>query len=337
MTLPSFAIGPVAVEPGLVLAPMSGITDVALRRAIKLHNDGAVGQVVTGFVSVEGLSRRNRRSRQMLARSDEERPVAAQLFGVDIDRMLQAAEQVVEFGFDVLDVNAGCPAPKVTKRGGGARLMQRCDHLDRLLRALVAAVDIPVTLKIRSGWDKKSINAVEVAQLAEAAGVRMIAVHGRTRVQAYSGTADWGLVEEVADAVRIPVVGSGDVRTVDDARERLSSGKLAGLMIGRGAIRNPWIFQGIRDGLNGRSVAPPSFAQRTAFLREYALSASEHLPPKAVLGRVKGLATQLTKGLVGGAALRVAVYRTQGVEEALDLLSGYEEPRARGHAEEQAA
>ena len=335
--LPSFSIGPVRVEPGLVLAPMSGVTDAALRRCIKRRSDGALGLVFTGFVSVEGLTRRNRRSVQMLARCEEERPVAAQLYGADLGRSVRAAELVQEMGFDVLDVNAGCPARKVTRHGGGAELMRRPEDLERLLRSVVAAVDLPVTLKTRSGWDAGSINAVEIAQAAEAAGVRMITVHGRTRAAGYSGRADWEVVEAVAAAVRIPVVGSGDVKTVEDARARLSSGRLAGLMVGRAAVANPWIFKMLRDGLGGAAVASPTAYERAAFLCEYATEAAAHLPERAVLGRVKGLATQLSKGLPDGPALRRAVYAAGSVEAALGVLSCQGRRCAPGHEEERAA
>lgn len=328
ISLPSFRIGDIAVDPGLILAPMSGITDSPFRRCLKTRNAGAMGLLVSEFISVEGLTRNNLRSHQLLRYREDERPISIQIFGGEMDRMVRAAAIVQERGADILDINAGCPVPKVVRKGGGAELMRRCTQLDILLRRLVAEVDIPVTLKTRAGWDDSSRNAVEVAQLAEAAGVKMLAVHGRTRVAAYSGEADWDIIEAVADAVDIPVVGSGDVVTPEDGERRLRSGKVAGLMIGRGAMKNPWIFRQIREHLAGRTLYAPSVPEKIDFLRDYAIDLWEHLPAKAVPGRVKRIASQFTKGLPGGSILRNAIYAAQTPEEVIDVLAGYSPPEA---------
>ena len=328
LPLPGFDVGPVRVEPALVLAPMSGITDSPFRRCGKARSDGAVGLLVSEFISVEGLTRNNLRSHQLLRYREDERPISIQIFGGEIDRMLRAAEIVQERGADILDINAGCPVPKVVRRGGGAELMRRCARLDEMLRKLVATVDIPVTLKTRTGWDNSSRNAVEVAQLAEAAGVKMLAVHGRTRVAAYSGEADWDIIEEVADSVDLPVVGSGDITTPEDAQRRLASGKVAGLMIGRGAMKNPWIFRQTQDHLRGRPLYQPTLGEQLEFLRAYTVDLWEHLPAKAVPGRVKRIASQFTKGLPGGAALRSSIYAAQTPAEVMDVLSAYGQSEA---------
>lgn len=190
---------------------------------------------------------------------------------------------------------------------------------------------MPVTLKTRAGWDSGSLNAVEVAQLAEDAGIQMLAIHGRTRVAAYSGEADWEIIEQVAEAVSLPVLGSGDVVTPQDAERRLRSGKVAGLMIGRGAMKNPWIFRQIREHLAGEPLYTPTVPEQVEFLRAYALDLAEHLPVKAVPGRVKRIASQFTKGLPGGAQLRTAIYAAQSAEEVMEVLARYEAPLASHH------
>ncbi len=326
ISLPKFSIGDLQVDPGLALAPMSGITDSPFRRCLKRRNAGAIGLLVSEFISVEGLTRNNLRSHQMLRYRDDERPISIQIFGGEIDRIVRAAASVQQRGADVLDINAGCPVPKVVRKGGGAELMRRCVHLEQMLKRVVAEVDIPVTLKTRTGWDAGSINAVEVAHLAEDAGVKMLAVHGRTRVAAYSGEADWDVIEAVAEAVDIPVLGSGDIVTPQDAEKRLRSGKVAGLMIGRGAMKNPWIFRQIREHLAGEALHKPTLPEQVDFLRDYALDLWEHLPAKAVPGRVKRIASQFTKGLPGGAVLRNAIYASQTPEEVMDVLASYSPP-----------
>ena len=195
----------------------------------------------------------------------------------------------------------------------------------------MAEVDIPVTLKTRTGWDGSSINAVEVAGLAQAAGVKMLAVHGRTRVAAYSGEADWDIIEAVAEAVDIPVLGSGDIVTPEDAERRLRSGKVSGLMIGRGAIKNPWIFRQIREHLAGEPRHRPTVPEQIAFLRDYTVDLWDHLPAKAVPGRVKRIASQFTKGLPGGSVLRNAIYAAQTPEEVIAVLLGYSPPDGASH------
>lgn len=327
---------------------MSGITNAAFRRFIRAENPGAVGLVVTEFVSVEGLTRNNKQSQRMICTAGEARPVSVQIFGYDIDRMVQSAQLVEESGADILDINSGCPVPKVVRRGGGCELMRQPEHLAKLLRALRAAVSLPLTLKIRAGWDETSRNAVEIAKIAEDAGVQMLAIHERTRTQLYRGEADWGIVADVARAVSIPVVGSGDVRSGESALRSLSSGVQA-LMIGRGALANPWVFTEVRAALEGRDYLAPHPAEIPGAIRRYLGFLREELPEKAVLGKLKQLAGQATRLVRGASAARKSLVQTQSVEQFLDVLADWEhylsgidrgqlaDPESFGALEEEAA
>src|SRR6185369_9666755 len=253
------SIGPVVTRTNLILSPMSGVTDCAFRTTVlEASGRGAVGLLVSEFVAAEGLSRDNAKTIAMLRYQEVERPFSIQIFGADVDRMVRAAEMVEVIGADIVDINCGCPAPKVVRRGGGAQLMRTPDVLRDILVAVRAAVSIPVTVKIRAGWDDASRNAVEVARMVEGEGAAMLAVHGRTRLQLYSGESDWNLIGEVASRLSIPVIGSGDVIDAEGALERLRGGYADGVMIGRGAISNPWIFGQTLALANGYEVRDPS-------------------------------------------------------------------------------
>src|SRR5215510_12035363 len=205
----------VTISPALVLAPMAGVTDSSFRRLIK--ELGGVGLIVTEFISVEGLTRGNLRTHRMMRFLPEERPLSIQIFGYDADRMAGAAEIIQESGADIVDINCGCPAKKVVKGGGGSSLLRDLPQLEKIVRRVRRAVSIPLTMKIRTGWDDSSINAVEVARLIEDCGANMIAIHGRTRMQGYSGRANWDVIRAVKRAVSIPVIGCGDFVTPEQS------------------------------------------------------------------------------------------------------------------------
>ncbi|HZR82603.1 MAG TPA: tRNA dihydrouridine synthase DusB [Candidatus Binatia bacterium] len=320
----SFSIGPTVVSPALVLAPMSGVTDMAFRRLVRECSPGAVGLVVSEFISIEGLTRRDLKSHRMMRYHPGEHPIGIQIFGADIDRMAEAAAIVQETGVDHVDVNCGCPVPKVVKRGGGAELLRRPAHLERMLRAVRRELSVPLTLKIRIGWDDDSINGVEIAQMAEAAGVALITVHGRTRVQLYAGAADWERIADVKRAVGVPVVGSGDVVSVATARARWQRGGVDGLAIGRGAMENPWIFAQLAADLEGREVAAPTVRDRLRALRRYRELLDEVYPEKVTAARLRGMACRVAKGFPGSAALREAVTHTRTTAELLAVLGAFE-------------
>jgi len=317
----AFSVGPVRVDPNFVLAPMSGITDSVYRGFVKDLNPGAVGLVVTELISVEALARSNARTRGMLRYRPRERPLAIQLFGADPVRMAEAARLAEEAGADVIDVNCGCPAPKVTRKGGGAELMRRPATLAAILRALRRVVTVPFTVKIRAGCDEGSRNAVEIARLAEGEGAAMIAVHARTRVQLYSGAADWELTARVKRAVSVPVVGSGDVATADEALQRLRTSGVDGVMIGRGALLHPWIFREIAALRRGERVPATTRDDRFAAVDDLVSRLGETLPPTAALGRARGLACRMLKAFRGGAVLREAVTRAPSVAALRELIA----------------
>jgi nifR3 family TIM-barrel protein len=313
-------IGPLRIAPNLVLAPMSGITDSAYRSLVKELNPGAVGLVVTELISVEALARHNLRTHQMLRYRPHERPLSIQLFGAEPARMAEAAAIAEDLGADVIDLNCGCPAPKVTKKGGGAQLMRDPALLATIVRALRRAVRVPVTVKIRAGWDAGSRNAVEVARLAEGEGAAMIAVHGRTREQLYTGEPDWRLTAAVKEAVRVPVLGSGDVVTAAQALARLRETGVDGVMIGRGSLGHPWIFREIAALQRGAVPPVPSTAERLDAVVRLLTRLEEDLPPGSALGRARGLACRMIKHVRGGAHLRERLVRAPSVAAMRALL-----------------
>lgn len=298
-------IGPLTTRNNLVLAPMSGVTDCAFRRTVvEASGRESVGLLVSEFVAAEGLSRDNAKTIAMLRYEEIERPFSIQIFGADVDRMVRAAEMVEEVGADIVDINCGCPAPKVVKRGGGAQLMRTPEVLREIITAVRARVSIPVTVKIRAGWDNDLRNAVDVARMVEDAGAAMLAVHGRTRLELYSGEADWDLIGEVKHNLSIPVLGSGDVTDAKGALDRLGGGYADGVMIGRGAMANPWIFGQTLALAEGRDVVEPTTRERVEMLSYFARALEQTKDLRAYLGRLRGLACHMAKGLEGGAATR---------------------------------
>lgn len=312
-------IGAVSVAPRLILAPMSGVTNSAFRRLILRNNPGSVGLVVTEFISVEGLTRRNFKSLGMMHFHAEERPISIQIFGYDIDRMTEAARMVEEAGADIVDINSGCPVPKVVKRGGGCELMRQSEHLGKILTSIRKAVKIPLTLKIRSGWDDSSRNAVEVAKMAEGCGIDALTVHGRTRVQLYRGESDWNLIDTVARSISIPVIGSGDVIDRDSAISRLAHG-VSGFMIGRGALENPWVFREVDAGIKGELSIAPTHTAVIDVMEEYLSLLLEMMPERGAIGKMKQFASQVTRKVPGSAPVRKALCRSQSLAEFCELL-----------------
>jgi tRNA-dihydrouridine synthase B len=314
-------IGPVQTRTNLVLSPMSGVTDCAFRTTV-LEASGreSVGLLVSEFVAAEGLSRDNAKTIAMLRYREAERPFSIQIFGADVDRMVRAAGMVEEIGADIVDINCGCPAPKVVRRGGGAQLMRTPDVLRDIVRAVRAAVKIPVTVKIRAGWDDSSRNASEVARMVEDEGAAMLAVHGRTRLQLYSGESDWDLIGEIASMLSIPVVGSGDVTDADGALARLRGGYADGVMIGRGAMSNPWIFGQAMARARGEDVREPTTAERLAILSYFSRALEETKELRSYLGRLRGLACHMAKGLPGGAATRRVLGRATTARDIERIL-----------------
>src|SRR5438477_7248631 len=317
----SFKIRDVEIDPPLILSPMAGVTDVSFRRLLKRR--GGIGLTVSEFISVEGLTRSNPKSKRQMRFYPDERPFAVQIFGGQPERMRMAAEMAEEVGADILDVNCGCPAPKVVKHGGGSGLLKDYQRLETILKEIKKAITIPLTIKIRAGYYDHAINAVETAKLAQDCGVEHIALHGRTKEQGYRGLANWDLVKQIKEVVSVPVSGSGDVNTIDEAFDRFRETACDGVLIGRGAMANPWIFRQIEDALHGRERFQPTLENKRALLLEYFDMLREDMPQLAAIGRMKQLAGQFTRGLQGGALFRTALYHSHSVAEILDRISEY--------------
>ncbi len=303
--------------PLLFLAPMAGVTNTVFRRLCK---DLGADVLTTEFVSAEGILQRNERTRRYLEFHASERPVGIQLFGADPDHLAEAARAVIGWVEpDFIDLNFGCPVNKVVCRNGGSALLRDGPLLARVARGVVAAAGrVPVTAKIRIGWDAGSINAVGTAKILESEGVARITVHGRTKAQGYSGSADWSVIADVAGAVEIPVIGNGDVSTVENALLRLRDPRLAGLMIGRAAMNHPWIFAEIRAALSGGSPPPPVLPdEKWAFIAFHCAKeiewwgGNELLAMRAMRARLMAY----TRGMPGGARLRSSLQRVESLDQ----------------------
>lgn len=314
-----FRIRNCVVQPATVLAPMAGVTDSVFRRLIR--EQGGCGLLMTEFTSADGLSQAGARTRRYLYFTEDEHPIAAQLFGANPETLAQAAELVEALGFDSVDINLGCPAKKVVKCGGSG-LLRDLPLLAAILRRVRAAVRIPLTLKFRAGWDENSIVVREVGRLAQDCGVEAIALHPRTRMQGYSGRADWRLIAELKEAVEIPVVGNGDIQRPEDAERMFRQTGCDAVMIGRAAATNPWIFRQMADYFSTGSYTQPSEEDRYRLLREFYRRLLLPKDPEA-LGKMKQFASRFTHGVRDGAALRRAVYSARSTTEVLDRVGAF--------------
>ncbi|MDZ4722201.1 MAG: tRNA dihydrouridine synthase DusB [Roseiflexaceae bacterium] len=312
------------ISPNFVLAPMVGVTDSVFRRLILSF--GGCGLVSSEMTNAASVSPRARARHNQLDFLPEERPITMQLSGNEPDLIASAAKTVEALGADILDINCGCPSPKVTGGGHGSALLRDLPKMELLLRAVKAAVQIPVTLKFRAGWDSQSLNYLDTAKMAESVGIAALALHPRTREQAYSGIADWSRVAEVKRTVAIPVIGSGDVKDAPDALQRLAASGADGVMIGRAAMANPWIFQQIAQLRNGELPFDPGPADKYELLVRYISMCSEEMPERLALNKLKQLIGQFHVGLPGSAALRESIHRSSSVDEARAHLERFFEP-----------
>ncbi len=355
LTLPSLAprIGQITLDAPVGVAPMAGMTDTAFRRLVK--RQGGCGLVVTEMVSSEGLVRGIDRTLEYAEYTEEERPVSIQIFGGDPAKMADAAQIVEGMGADIVDINMGCPVPKISKHNAGCSLMRDPRHAASIVQAMAKAVRIPVTVKMRAGWTEQEINAPVLARMVEDAGAAAVTVHGRTAKQAYTGSSDWSLIARVAEEISIPVFGSGDCVEPEHVVDRLRTGP-EGVLVGRGVLRNPWILAQAADLAAGRNPRVVTMRDRGQFLLDYIellmnervgeAEGFRHVAPSSagdapvpsealglrapargrerwVVNKLRALNAWYTKGIEGGSQFRTSINHAESIAHVRELVQQY--------------
>lgn len=317
-------IGNITIKNQVVLAPMAGISNSAYRRICK---EMGCGLVYAEMVSDKAIMYGNQKTLDMLKMTDEERPLAQQIFGTDVDSFVKAAIYVYEnMHPDIIDINMGCPVPKVALRAqAGSALLKNPDKIFEIVKAVVEAVPIPVTVKIRSGWDSEHINAVEVAKIIEKAGASAICVHPRTRSQGYSGKADWNIIRQVKESVLIPVIGNGDIKTPMDAKRMLSETHCDAIMIGRGVLGNPWLIKNTLRYLNGEELFPVTIEDRIRMCLKHLNLLKELKDEKIACLEIRNHIGWYFKGIKGSNDIKNKVYQTSNIHDIISILIEFEE------------
>ena len=311
MHLHELKIGNVTLKNNILLAPMAGITNLPFRKICQKFEPGLV---YTEMVSSKGLFYHDEKTKQLLNMQNEKRPIAVQIFGSDVEAMSVAAKEVSQIA-DIVDINMGCPAPKVVKNGDGSKLMLNLELAGNIIEAVVKASTVPVTVKMRKGWDKEHIVAVELAKIAQEKGASAITIHGRTREEFYLGTADWEIIRQVKQAVSIPVIGNGDIKNAQDAKNMLEQTNTDGIMIGRGSMGNPWIFREIKEYLEEKEITPITNKEKLQIILEHINLQVEFLGENTGIKEMRKHLAYYLKNLPNAASIRQKVNQIETKQE----------------------
>ncbi|HKP97456.1 MAG TPA: tRNA-dihydrouridine synthase [Fibrobacteria bacterium] len=329
-----YRVGDRDIFPNVYLAPMSGVTDISFRRLISRLSGGRTGLLVSEFITVEGLTRLNPRICRQMAFAPEERPFTVQIYGGEADRMAWGARMVEDAGAEFVEINCGCPAPKIVRKGGGSGLLRDLDNLKAIIAGVRKAVKIPVTVKVRVGWAEDQINLLETQKVVEGEGASALVIHGRTRQQGYKGLANWDLIALAKSKASIPVIGNGDVLKVEDVVDKLERYGVDGVAVGRGAMHNPWIFNQIADLYEGKAPKEPTLEEHAAVFAQYLeLLREEQDIEGRVLGKLKQMGARVLKCLPNSKGGRTDVLRSASISEFFDnlhkLLAGISDYKGR--------
>ena len=317
-------IGNVKIKNQVVLAPMAGICNSAFRRICK---EMGCGLIYAEMVSDKAITYNNKKTIDMLYMTEEERPIVQQIFGSDKESFVVAAKYIYEnMHPDIIDINMGCPVPKVAVRAqAGSALLKNPEKIYEIVKAVVEAVPIPVTVKIRSGWDHKNINAVEVAKIVEKAGASAICVHPRTRSQGYSGNADWSIIKAVKDNVSIPVIGNGDIKSPEDAKKMLDETNCDAVMIGRGVLGNPWIIKNTIDFLDGKEIDKISNREKIDMCLHHLDYLNDLKDEHLACLEIRNHIGWYLKGMKDGNIVKNNIYQTSNIRDIIDILNEFKE------------